>query len=223
MFSGRTISCFRPLCRLNFIWRGNCHATRGRGEIILIITGSKTSIKPPNLYGENKNVQTWKVEWIRRKIGENESKKQRREGRPKYVNMLFVSLQLVRCNMYFCNMNSIILRQWCVAVCHQLLSGFYRPPCTQKGIRRFENWICLRPKVVWWRGTKSAGMFSATGPFRTGTLQFSNHRASFPNATRSADHNRSNLIWHSPFESYRKRWIRIKFLLYFYVIWARIE
>jgi len=32
------------------------------GGIILILTDVKTRIKPPNLYGENKNVQPWKTE-----------------------------------------------------------------------------------------------------------------------------------------------------------------
>jgi hypothetical protein len=53
----------------------------------------------------------------------------------------------------------------------------------------------------WMTRHQISGMFSATGPFRTETLRFSNLHVLFPNAIRPTDHNSNNLTWHSPFES----------------------
>jgi len=106
-----------------------------------------------------------------------------------------IRLRVLGCNMNVCSMNSTRFWHWCIAICRHLLSGFYRPPCSHKGTRRFENWIFVCPKVVGWRGTKPVGMFSATGPSRTGTFRFPNRRVSFPNAACPPVHKRSNFKW----------------------------
>jgi len=148
----------------------------------------RRKLKCPNLE-DGMNMRRGRWEWKEEAAAEKEDR-----------NMEICSvirLQHVRYNMKFCSMNSIRFWQWCIALCRYSLSGFYWPPFTHKGTRRFETWICVCPKVVGWRGTKSVGMFSATSPSRTGTSRFPNRRVSFPNAVCSPVHKRSNFKWDS--------------------------